>query len=129
MGKEIPDNVVYNAKEDCFDSHTKPYPTSLGSPPFVPLTKGREGSYKAHNFFEGKFAEFKKEYESLLEEYHWTQIIYNADYNFHPLINEPYYLYERTSTTFFLSLIGPTQWTQTYVGTFILLTDGRWKKI
>jgi hypothetical protein len=129
MKKKVPDNVVYNEKTHQFESHIKPYPTTVGSSSFFPLPIEKGDSHKANHFFEGKFTEIKKEYEKLVEEYRWTQLVYNADYNFQPLVNEPYHLYEREPSLYFLSLIGPTEWSEQYVGTFKLLTDGRWEKI
>ncbi len=126
--KKYPDNTVYNYETDEFDASKKPYPTSLGSPNFKPVSVDKETSYKAETYFSSRFSELKKEYKKLVEEYNWTSLVYEAECNYTPLTGEPYHLYQRKDKSLFLSMIEPSQWKQEYVGTFTLHNNGTWEK-
>ena len=126
---KYPDNIVYDAGNDKFDANTKTYPTTVGSQKFEPVCIDKSDSIKADHYFESKLQEIKKEYETLVDEYKWTRIIYNSTYSFQPILGEPYHLYENKAKTMFLSLIEPSQWNQKFIGTFKLLNSGKWEKI
>jgi len=127
MSKKIPDNVVFN--DGKFDANTKNYPTTISAPSFAPISIDRSDSIKADKYFSSRLNELKSEYENLVDEYKWSNIIYNALYNFQPILGEPYYLYLNDDNKHFLSIIEPSEWNQTYVGTFKLLNNGKWEKV
>ncbi len=127
MSKKIPDNVVFN--DGKFDANTKNYPTTISAPSFAPISIDRSDSIKADKYFSSRLNELKSEYENLVDEYKWSNIIYNALYNFQPILGEPYYLYLNKDNKHFLSIIEPSEWNQTYVGTFKLLNNGKWEKV
>ena len=127
MSKKIPDNVVFN--DGKFDANTKNYPTTISAPSFAPISIDRSDSIKADKYFSSRLNELKSEYENLVDEYKWSNIIYNALYNFQPILGEPYYLYLNDDDKHFLSIIEPSEWNQTYVGTFKLLNNGKWEKV
>ncbi len=129
MKKKYPDQIVYNEETDKFDANLKSYPTTVGSQKFEPIKVDKSDSYKADNYFDSRLKELKEEYRKLVEEYNWTSLVYESEYNFQPLVGEPYYLYEKKNKDLFLSLIEPTQWNQTYVGTFKLSNNGKWEKL
>ena len=72
---------------------------------------------------------FSGQYKRLVEEYNWTSLVYKSTYNFQPILGEHYHLYENKNKDLFLSLIEPSQWKQTYIGTFKLLNNGKWEKV
>ena len=127
MSKKIPDNVVFN--DGKFDANTKNYPTTISAPSFAPINVDRSDSINADKYFSSKLNELKSEYKNLVDEYKWTNIIYNALSNFQPILGESYYLYLNNDNKHFLSIIEPSEWNQTYVGTFKLLNNGKWEKI
>jgi len=127
MSKKIPDNVVFN--DGKFDANTKNYPTTISAPSFAPISIDRSDSIKADKYFSSRLNELKSEYEDLVDEYKWSNIIYNALYNFQPILGELYYLYLNKDNKYFLSIIEPSEWNQTYVGTFKLLNNGKWEKV
>lgn len=129
MNKKIPDNVVYDLLKDKFDANIKSYPTTVNAPSFAPINIDRSDSIKADKYFNSKLNELKSEYETLVDEYKWSNIIYNASYNFQPILGESYYLYLNKSEKYFLSIIGPKEWNQIYIGTFKLLNNGKWDKV
>jgi len=129
MSKKLPDNIVFNYDTEKFDANTKAYPTTVGSQKFEPVCVDKSDSIKADHYFESKLQEIKKEYETLIDEYKWTRMIYNSTYNFQPILGEPYHLYENKRKELFLSLIEPGAWNQKYIGTFKLLNNGKWELI
>ncbi|MBU2020449.1 MAG: DUF2452 domain-containing protein [Bacteroidetes bacterium] len=60
-----------------------------------------------------------------------SEIIYQAEMRFEPLINHTYHLYRKENGGFFMSLIGPNNWgrSQTipeFKATVLLLADHTW---
>lgn len=60
-----------------------------------------------------------------------SEVIYQAEMRFEPLINHIYHLYQKEAGSHLLSLIAPDQWgrsgqTLTYVATVRLLADHTW---
>ena len=129
MKKKYPDNIVYDYKLDKFDANTKPYPTSISAPGFEPIKVDKSSSISANHYFESRLTELKEEYKKLIQEYNWTRLVYEATYNFQPIVGHVYHLYEKKDKTLWLSLISPDEWNQPYVGSFKLQTDGKWEKI
>ena len=129
MKKKYPDNIVYNEESGEFDANLKQYPTTVGSQKFEPINVDKSDSLKADKYFQSRLDELKDEYKRLVEEYNWTSLVYNSTYNFQPILGEHYHLYENKNKDLFLSLIEPSQWKQTYIGTFKLLNNGKWEKV
>lgn len=129
--KKYPDNVVWSEK-DGYYAHLLPYATNIGAPVIKPdnLSSWKnEKIFKTNKYFNKKYDEIKKEYEKLVEEFEWNDLVYNSNYNFQPIIGEKYHLYRRNNGEYFLSLIEPQSWKQEYVGTFEMDSDNKWKKI
>jgi hypothetical protein len=127
--KKRPDNVVYDESLQEYTPSKKEYPTNVGAPAFEPMKDNKLTAHKADTYFSSRLLELKDEYKELIEEYNWTKLVYEATYSFEPLPGEPYYLYEKEDKSIFLSLIGPTEWEQCYIGTFKLLNSGKWEKV
>ena len=123
MAKEFSDNVVWN--EDAgFNAALLPYATNVGAPAIIPdsvETWKTRGVSKVNHQLSAKFEEIKEEYRKLIEEFRWNDLIYNARYNFEPVIGEVYHLYSRNSGELFLSLIEPKMWKQTHIGSFLII--------
>ncbi len=71
----------------------------------------------------------KKDYDLLMEEFLWNEMIYNSKFTFEPVVGEIYHLYYGNDESVFLSLIGPNEWNKKYVGSFKLNSDNKWLKI
>ena len=127
--KKYTENVVYDYELEKFDANTKPYPTTLGSQSFEPIKVDKSSISNANDYFQSRLNELKDEYQKLVEEYNWTKLVYESSYNFQPIIGEIYHMYEKNDKTLWLSLIGPNEWDQPYIGSFKLLTDGKWEKV
>jgi len=129
MKKKYPDNIVYDNKLQKFDANIKPYPTSVGSQTFEPIKVDKSTSVSANHYFNSRLEELREEYKKLIQEYNWTKLVYEADYSFQPIVGHEYHMYEKKDKSLWLSLIGPDEWNQPYVGSFQLQTDGKWIKI
>ena len=79
--------------------------------------------------FEDRFNNLKKEYEKLIEEYKWNELVYKAKFNFEPVIGQIYHLYYSNNGDIFLSLIEPNQWSKEHIGSFSYNHDNKWEKI
>ncbi len=60
-----------------------------------------------------------------------SELIYQAEMRFEPLINHIYHLYKKEDSTYLLSLIAPEQWGRSkksfdYLATVRLLADHTW---
>ncbi len=123
-----PDNIVYN-EEEGYNAKLLPYATTVGAPIIKiddVVTWKTTGIQKVNKEIESKFNELKAEYNKLLEEYRWNDLIYNAKFSFEPVIGEIYYMYLDKNEKEFLSLIAPTQWKQKYLATLKLNSDRKW---
>lgn len=128
MKKEKPDNVVYN-KEQGYNANVLPYGTSVGAPAIrvddLVSWKSR-GITTVNREFENKFNELKMQYEKLIEEYEWNELVYNAKFSFEPVVGEIYHLYRGDDGIDFLSLISPNEWNKEHIGSFKLNSDKKW---
>lgn len=123
-----PDNIVWS-EENGYDASKKEYPTTVGSHNFKPLVIDGTSKTKANQYFKSRMGELVDEYNKLMEEFKWSQLIYNSKYSFDPIVGETYHLYEKEDEVYFLSMIEPSQWKQKHVGSFKLLNNGKWEKI
>ncbi len=73
-----------------------PYGSNVGAPAIqVSNIEHWKGPRVIHvnQQFEDKFEELKKEYEKLIEEYRWNDLVYKAKFSFEPVIGKIYHLY------------------------------------
>ena len=125
MSNKKPDSYVENAA-------LLPYGSNIGAPA-IKVSKiehwkePRVLSINQH--FENKFEEIKNEYEKLIEEYKWNELVYKAKFSFEPVIGKIYYLYYGLNDKVFLSLIGPNEWNKKHIGSFKYNYDNKWIKI
>ena len=81
--------------------------------------------------FDQRFEKIKDEYEKLIDEVHWNNIIYNAEIRFRPVIGHNYYLY-KDKENYRISIIAPWEWgwkVDNFVGSFKFEYNGKWYKI
>lgn len=128
MNKDKPDNIVFS-EEKGYHARLLPYGTNVGSPVIkindVVAWKSR-GIHNVNKEFENKFNELKLQYEQLMEEYKWNDIVYNSKFSFEPVIGEIYHLYNGNDGVHFLSLISPQEWNKEHIATFKLNSDKKW---
>ena len=128
MEKERPDNVVFS-EEKGYNAHLLPYSTNIGAPVIkaddVVSWKSR-GISNVNKEFEYKFNELKTQYQNLMIEFEWNELVYNAKFAFEPVIGEIYHWYLGDDGVNFLSLISPQEWNKEHIGTFKLNSDKKW---
>ena len=128
MGKQKPDNVVYSEKEG-YHANILPFATNVGAPVIkiddVVAWKSR-GIHNVNKEIESKFNELKTAYQSLIEEYQWNELVYNAKFTFEPVIGEIYHMYLGDDGKQFLSLISPQEWNKEFIASFRLNSDKKW---
>jgi hypothetical protein len=128
MENKKPDNVVYTV-EAGYNANVLPYATGVGAPVIrvddVVSWKSR-GIDNVNKELGNKFNELKLQYEKLMQEYEWNELVYSAKFSFEPVIGEIYHLYRDAHGVNFLSLIGPNEWNKEHIGTFKLNSDKKW---
>ena len=128
MESKKPDNVVFS-EMDGYNASLLPYSTSVGAPAIkvddVFSWKSR-GISNVNKEFENKFNELKIQYDNLMKEYEWNELVYNSKFSFEPVIGEIYHLYLGDDGINFLSLISPQEWNKEHIGTFKLNSDKKW---
>jgi len=122
---EKPDNVADNP-------NILPYGSNVGAPAIKPdnidgwkLTNVN----KVNKQFKTRYDELNDEYQKLIDEFNWNQLVYSSHFNFEPIIGEVYHLYSKSDGNIFLSIIGPKEWKQKHVGSFKLDSNNKWEKI
>jgi len=127
-----PDLVVFNEETNTYDAAVKPYGTNASAPAIKPLntaTWRNDGVDRVNKQLKSKFDELKKEYEEMMEQFEYNDLIYNAKFNFEPIIGEAYHLYNDKNQEPFLSIISPDQCNFEYLGSFRLNSQKMWEKI
>ena len=128
MENKKPDNIVYS-EDKGYNASFLPYSTSVGAPIIrvddIVSWKSR-GITNVNKEFENKFKELKNQYESLMQEFEWNELVYNAKFAFEPVIGGIYHLYVSEEGNNFLSLISPQEWNKEHLGTFKLNSDKKW---
>lgn len=128
--KKIPDLVVYDEEKGYYQRELT-YGSNIGAPAIQhDDVKGwkQQQVLKANKQFKTKYEELKQEFEKLIDEVNWNQIVYTSKYSFVPVVGETYHLYLKEDDTTFLSLIGPKEWPMKYVGSFKLDSNQKWIK-
>jgi len=125
QNKKKPDNVTE-------DANILPYGSNVSAPAIVLPDVGgfKTGrGIEAKHYLESKLDEIKEEYYRLAKLAEDTQKIYQAKFNFVPIVGETYHLYN-TGTDYILSLIEPERWNRyEFLGSYRLETDSVWKEI
>ena len=131
MENKKPDNVVFS-EEQGYNASLLPYSTNVGAPAIVlddVVAWKSNGIGKVNKEFESKFNELKAQYENLMMEYRWNELVYNAKFSFEPVIGEIYHLYANDNDTHILSMIAPHEWNKEHIGTFKLNSEKKWVRI
>lgn len=128
MEGKKPDNIVYTPEQG-YNANVLPYATTVGAPVIrvddLVSWKSR-GITTVNKELELKFNELKLQYQQLMEEYEWNELVYSAKFSFEPVIGEIYHLYRDAAGINFLSLISPQEWNREHIGTFKLNSDKKW---
>ncbi len=127
-----PDLVVFNEETETYDAALKPYGTNASAPAIKPLntaTWKNDGVDRVNKQFKSKFDEIKLAYQEMMTQFQYNDLVYNAKFNFEPIIGELYHLYNNKKEEPFLSIIAPDQCSFTHLGSFRLNSQKMWEKI
>ncbi len=127
-----PDSVVFNTETQKYDAALKPYATNVGAPVITTTDTNawkNRSINKINHKVEAKYLELKAEFEKMVQEFEYNKLIFDAKFNFEPIIGEVYHLYKRENGESFLSIIGPEQCRFDASGSFYLNADHIWEKI
>lgn len=127
-----PDQVVFDEEQQSYDASLKPYATNVGAPAIqvedVTAWKKRN-IHKANKQLKTKYLEIKAQYDAMLEELEYNNLVYSARFNFEPIVGETYHLYRDKKQQPFLSIIAPSDCNFDYIGSFELNSEQMWKKV
>lgn len=127
-----PDNIVYNQDTKKYDAALKPYATNVGAPAIKVtenITWKNQNVNKANKQLKAKYVELKAEYDKMIEELEYNNLVYNAKFNFQPILGETYHLYKDKKDEAFLSIISPAECNFNFLGSFYLTSEHMWKKV
>ena len=125
MSDKKPDNVADSP-------NILPYGSNVGAPSIVVenIEAWKQPRIiKVNKQVQSKFNELKEEYQRLIDEYKWNDLVYQSKFSFEPVVGEVYHLYYGNDGNVFLSLITPNEWNKQYLGSFRYNYDNKWIKI
>ena len=127
-----PDNVVFNPETKKYDAALKPYATNVGAPIIIATDsiawKNRSINNVNHKV-KTKYSELKAEYEKMMQEFEYNNLIFAAKFTFEPIVGEIYHLYKKENGESFLSMIAPKECSFNALGSFYLNADQIWEKV
>ena len=129
--KDKPELVVWDEERGYYQRELT-YGSNHGAPAIKIEDVGGWKQMQANTVnkhFRSKYEELKEEFQKLIDEVNWNELVYSSDYSFIPVIGEIYHLYMRKDDTTFLSLIDPNSWKQNYIGSFKLDSTQKWIKV
>jgi len=132
MADKKPDLVVYNEEDEKYDAGLLPYATNASAPKITSndLTSWKNSNIsKANHQIKTEYEKLKSAYDKLIEQYEYNALIYNAEFNFEPIVGQTYHLYIKKNEQTFLSIISPEECSFTFKGSFKLNDDKIWEKI
>jgi len=132
VDKNKPDDVVFNMETQKYDAALKPYATNVGAPVITTtdtIEWKNRSIQKLNHKVQTRYLELKAQYEQLMQEFEYNNLIYSAKFAFEPVIGETYHLYKRTNEETFLSMIAPNQCNFNSQGSFRLNADQIWEKV
>ena len=131
MKKKKPDLVVWNENKGYYQRELT-YGSNQGAPAIKleNVTGWKESQILSINKqFKSRYEELKEEFQKLVNEVNYNELVYSSNYSFIPVVGETYHLYSKDDGTTFMSLISPEQWNQKHLGTFKLDSTNKWVKL
>ncbi|MEZ5007022.1 MAG: DUF2452 domain-containing protein [Chitinophagales bacterium] len=129
--KKKPDSVVFDEKSQQYNANILPYATNVGAPSIQieDISNWKKINInKINHQFKAKYQQIQEEYNQMMEQFEYNNLIYQANFNFEPVIGEHYHLYRRDSGESFLSIIAPHECNFDHIGSFQLNLDKMWVK-
>ncbi|MGH1385677.1 DUF2452 domain-containing protein [Kordia sp.] len=127
-----PDNVVFDEESNSYNASLKAYGTNVGAPTITTsdtVTWKNVNIDKVNKQVKARYDELKAEYDALMEKFEYNNLIYNAKFNFEPIVGEIYHLYRDKNQQPFLSIISPDHCRFDFVESFRLNADKMWEVV
>lgn len=127
-----PDNVVFDEESNSYNASLKAYGTNVGAPTITTsdtVTWKNVNIDKVNKQVKARYDELKAEYDALMEKFEYNNLIYNAKFNFEPIVGEIYHLYRDKNQQPFLSIIAPNHCRFDFVESFRLNADKMWEAV
>lgn len=127
-----PDQVVYDEATEKYTAALTPYATNLGAPAIIPddITSWKNSNIsKVNHKFKSQFDELKAQYDAMMQQFEYNNLIYSAKFSFEPILGQTYHLYRKANDDVWLSLISPHECSWDFVGSFRLNSDKLWKRV
>ena len=127
-----PDSVVFNTETQKYDAALKPYATSVGAPVITTtdnIAWKNRSINKVNHKLEARYSELKAEYDSMIQQFEYNKLIFEAKFTFEPIIGQTYHLYKRENNETFLSIIKPDECNFNFKGSFYLNVEQIWEKV
>jgi len=131
LKKKKPDHVVWDETHDRYFAKILPYASSLSGPiievPNVDAFK-KKGVDMVSKQFQAELTDLQQQIKAFVSLAADTQLVYNAQFKFEPIVGETYHLYQGKESAF-LSLIDPAEWDKKHLGSFRLNSDYKWERL
>ena len=127
-----PDYVVFDEETQSYNGKLLPYSSGVSAPKITPpdVTSWKNTNIvSANNQFKAKYEAIQEEYKQMMQEFEYNSLVYNAKFNFEPIVGKVYHLYRSKDESTFLSLILPNECNFEHLGTFKLGPDKTWEKL
>ena len=127
-----PDQVVFDEETQKYSASLTPYATNLGAPAIIPddVTSWKNSNIsKVNHQFKSQFDDLKAQYDTMMQQFEYNNLIYSAKFSFEPVLGENYHLYRKENGNVWLSLISPNECKWDFVGTFRLNSDKMWERM
>lgn len=127
-----PDYVVFDEDTQSYNGKLLRYSSSVSAPKITPpdVTSWKNTNIvSANNQFKAKYESIQAEYKRMMQEFEYNNLVYNAKFNFEPIVGKVYHLYRSKDESTFLSLILPHECNFEHLGTFKLGPDKTWEKL
>ena len=127
-----PDHIVFDEESQTYNGKLLPYSSSVSAPKITPpdVTSWKNTNIvSANNQFKAKYESIQEEYKRMMQEFEYNNLVYNAKFNFEPIVGKVYHLYRSKDQSTFLSLIFPHECNFEHLGTFKLDPDKTWEKL
>lgn len=132
MNDKKSDQVVFDTKTQKYDAALKPYATDVGAPVITStdtIAWKNRSIHKLNHIVQTRYQEIKSQYDQLMHEFEYNNLIYSAKFSFEPIIGKQYHLYIRDNEETFLSIIAPNHCKFNSIGSFRLNADQIWEKV
>ncbi len=127
-----PDSVVFDAETQTYNGSLLPYASGVAAPKIVPpdvTTWKNTNIVSANNEFKARYEAIQLQYQEMMEQFEYNNLVYGAKYSFEPITGKTYHLYRAKDQTTFLSILSPEECNFDFVGSFRLGPDKMWERL